>query len=149
MSWSTIAATEVLQEFTPQEQAALNAIQGASTQLAAILARAVNAARGHIIAGGNATGPDGTIPDQVRSDVIAIARWQWLISFPQLKALQTDARKAANDEAQKTLKEINRKEIKVEIPATPSGDAGPVSQIQVATTGQPRQATRNSMKGII
>lgn len=107
MAWSTIAADEVLQEFTPQEKAALETIQGASTQLAAILARVVNSARGNILAGGNVLDATAsTIPDQLRTEIIALARWKWLTSFPQLKSLQTDARKQAADDAQALLQLI-------------------------------------------
>ena len=105
--WSTIATTDILSEFTPQEQVSLNAIQGVSTALAAILSRVVNAARDSILAGGNPISPTAaTIPDQVRTEIIAIARWKWLISFPQLKNLQTDARKQAAADAEALLQLI-------------------------------------------
>jgi hypothetical protein len=115
--WSAIATTDVLQEFTPAEAAALNAIQNATSNLAGVLTRTVAEARGSIRAGGYALDADGTIPDQLRSHVIALARWRWLISFPQLKPLQTEFRKAAAEEATKKLDQTANQKLNVEPPA--------------------------------
>jgi hypothetical protein len=107
VSWRSISTNEVLAEFTPQETASLDRIQGVATSLAGILDRAVNSAWDSIRAGGNTAGPAGTIPDQLRSQVITIARWKWLVSFPQLKMLQTDARKQAAKDAEDLLQLIS------------------------------------------
>jgi len=86
--WSSIASAEVLAQFTPAERAVLNNIQAinptATTTMDGILASAVATARGCIAAGGNPLDLAGTIPDQIRQDVISIARWRWLTSFPHL-----------------------------------------------------------------
>ena len=91
----------MLNEFTPVEQQTLAGLQAADG-LPAILATVVLAVRGSIIAGGNAldTTSPVSIPDQVRSHVIALVRWKWLISFPKLKSMQTDERKAAAKDAE-------------------------------------------------
>jgi hypothetical protein len=108
MAWSIIAADEVLQEFTPAERAALKNIQADFTDvnLPAILARTVNAARGSIQAGGNTLGDANTIPDQLRGEIIAIARWKLLTAFPQMKALQTAERSRAARDATDLLQLI-------------------------------------------
>lgn len=105
MSWTTIHHDEVLQEFTPQEQLSINAVQGANIQLGKILGRVVNAWRGAISLN-QALGAFNTIPADVREDVIAETRWRWLISLPQLKALQTKERQGLYEDALAHLKEI-------------------------------------------
>ena len=118
MPWNNLTTAEVLEEFTPSEQATLQGIQGATGNLANILLRAIQSARGAISAGGYELGEGTTIPDQLRGEVIAIARWRWLISFPQLKSMQTAERKAANDEAVKKLDAAANQEFNVESPST-------------------------------
>ncbi|MDE2098229.1 MAG: hypothetical protein KGL39_13320 [Patescibacteria group bacterium] len=106
MAWRPITTTQVLAEFTPQETAALNAIQGVATALNQILTDTVGEFVGAMNAAGYAVNTDGTIPDQLRRQVIARARWGWLISFPQLKSLQTDGRKKAADDAAAMLEKV-------------------------------------------
>lgn len=125
MAWNTIAATDVLAEFTPQEQAALQGIQGADTQLALLLAGVVGAVRGAISAGGYALDAAGTVPDQLRPDCIALARWRWLTSFPTLKAFQTEARRDLAKAAQERIDAASNQKLNVEAPAsaaTPTGN---------------------------
>lgn len=142
MSWSTIAATEVLEEFTPQEKTAINAIQGASTQLAAILARAVNAWRGAIRSGGGAVSSTAsTIPDQIRMDVIAQARWRWLIAMPSLKALQTKERSEAASLAEKRFDDIARGNLRVE---SPTADESTAPAPRFSTTERERTYRRET-----
>jgi len=136
MAWNSIAAADVLAEFTPVEQATLQNIQGATGNLAGILTNVVNAARGAIVAGGNQLDQAGTIPDQLREDVIAIARWKWLISFPALKNLQTDQRKEAATEAQKRIDGVSAGKPKIEIPANPIATKSPVGGVGIARTGK-------------
>lgn len=142
--WSAITTADVLDEFTPQEQATLQNLQSANnTQqavaiLGRILTREVNAARGSIIAGGGRLDADGFIPDQLRPDVIAIARWRWLISFPQLKVMQTKERNDAYNDARDTLKDVSTGKIKIELPAaaTAENNPAPVNAVDVARKGR-------------
>jgi len=133
MSWKTVTAEDVLSEFTPQEQAALKAIQGATDQLPSIVARVVAAARGAIRAGGYELGAEGTIPDQIESDVVAIARWRWLIAFSQLQRLQTNERQAAHDLGQARLDAAGRQQLSIEPPQpgvnAPSGSWGSAPKV--------------------
>ena len=146
-TWSTIQATEVLEEFTPAETATLNNIQGAATNLAGILNRVVAAVRGSIQAGGNPLGDAATIPDQLRGEVVALARWKWLASFPQLKSLQTPARKEAADKADDLLKLIASQKSDRPRVAGPDGVA-PVNAAQ-KVSGNPRAATRTKLNGLV
>lgn len=135
MSWSTLATSEILEQFTPAEQATLQAIQGADTNLPAIAGRAVRAARGTIAAGGNPLGAADTIPDQVRDDVIAIARWTWLTSFPALKAFQTKDRKDAHDNGRTRLDAIAAGRVRVERPENGDDATVPTQRPMFGTPG--------------
>ncbi len=115
---------EVLQEFNPKEQELIAGIQNAADNLTPILGRAVDRALGAVRAGGYALGPDGTVPDQLKDSIIAIARWRWLISLPQVTdSLQNPNRKAAYDEAIKRLEDIANQKENIEPPDDPSGVA--------------------------
>lgn len=140
MAWNLIAEADVLNEFTPIEQATLQGIQ-ASDSLTGILSNVVNAARGNIVAGGNQLGPDGTVPDQLRSEIIAIARWKWLISFPVLKSMQTSVRKDAAKDAQDLLNLVasqSPSRPRVELPdaGTAVATVAPVGGVSVVRHGK-------------
>jgi hypothetical protein len=113
MAWSTVTAEHVLEEFTGEERQAVTNAQDAVENLDSILGRAVDMARDMIRAGGQSLGDAGTLPGQVAPDVIAIARWRWLISVPKLRALATDHRKAAHDDGMRRLEAIAKGELAV------------------------------------
>jgi len=123
MAWKTVTVEDVLGEFTGEEQAALKGIQGAGDQLPLILARVVNAARGAIRAGGYRLGEEGTTPDQLDLEIVALARWRWLTAFSQLQRLQTRDRRDAHDAAQARLDRIAQQKIAIEPPDKPEGFA--------------------------
>lgn len=140
MSWSTITttpATEVLQEFTPDELSLLNTISGATTNLSSILVRVVAEARGAIRAGGYELGSAGTLPDQVRNQVIDLARWRWLVAFPQLKPLQTDARKAAAEKAEELFRLISTQKVNIESPTAAAAAASWNSENKIVGRAHP------------
>jgi len=134
MSWSTIAESDVLTEFNSKENSAINNIQGATDNLAPILQRVVNAFRDAIVAGGNQVDQAGTIPDQLRMDVIAVARWKWVVALPKVgEMLQTKERKDAHDDAMKRMDEVSLGKIKIVLPGNPIIQDAPVNSVQVAT----------------
>lgn len=147
MSWETVSAADVLEEFTPQEKAAINAVQGADTNLDGVLNRTVKAARGSISAGGNPMAPGDTIPEQLIPDVISIARWRWLSSLPTLKALQTDARKDLAKEAAATLTKIAMGDLKTEIPAERIVSTSPGNAVE-RVSGNDRNRTAAKLSGL-
>lgn len=116
MSWSTITADNVLEEFTEAERAAITAAQDAVDNLDAILTRTIRMARGMISAGGNTLGADGTVPDQVAPDVIAVARYRLIAAVPKLRALITKERKDDYDTGMKRLESIAAGDVAVEVP---------------------------------
>jgi hypothetical protein len=149
MSWAALTDDDVLKEFTPQEQNSINAIQGATTSLTAILSEAAAAARDYIAAGDHEVDETaGTVPAMLRPDVIAIARWRWLISMPSLKALQTPERKAAYERGEERLDKIAAGELKVpgstagENPS--SGTWNSENRLDMRTTPTVRPRTRES-----
>ena len=119
-TWAIPDSTAVLEEFTPQEKAVLEAIQSATTPLASILGRAADRMRGACASGGyEVDATSGTIPPGFYSDVIAIARWNWLTALPAAaQSLRTDARKDAAEKAEKRLERVSMRELAVESPTT-------------------------------
>jgi len=148
MSWLPITSDEVLQEFNPKEVAAITNIQGAADNLTPILLRVVNAARACVLAGGGQVDQPGTIPDQLRNDVITIARWRWLISLPQVnETIQSKNRRDDYDASMKRLDEVAAGKVKIELPAAPIMQAAPDNAIEVASS-QTRRFTRDHMEGL-
>lgn len=131
-----------MSELTPIEVTTLQGIQGASDKLDGILTNVINAARGAIVAGGGQLDQPGLIPDQLRADVIAIARWKWLISLPDLgEGFQSKARKEAHDDAQKRLDGVSMGKPKIELPANPLTTVkAPVNAVGIARPGRSLRA---------
>lgn len=134
MPWNTLATIDVTAEILPDEVTLLNTIQGASTILAAILANVVAEVQASILTGGNQIGPAGTVPDQIREDSIALARWRWFTSLP-MTDLQSDARRQQYREAQARLQGIREGKEKVEIPEAAQNVTGPSFRAQLIRRG--------------
>ena len=79
--------------------------------------------------------------------IFSTARWKWLASFPQLKSLQTPARKEAADKADDLLKLIASQKSDRPRVAGPDGVA-PVNAAQ-KVSGNPRAATRTKLNGLV
>ena len=117
MSWRSITSTEAEEEFSPSEKAAIDvATQG--EMFASILGRVVDFIRAACLAGSGAVGEAGTIPDLLRMDAVAVARWRWLCSIPSLKALQSEDRKALHDDGVKRIEKVATGDLKVEAATT-------------------------------
>lgn len=150
MPWNTPTAEQVTaNRMTPQEVAALNAIQGSSSILQNLMADKVSQVRSMIRGSGAQLDQDGTLPDGVIPPVMDIVRWEWISSFPGLKMMLTDARKGAMERAEAFLQKVAAGTIRVELPAVGQAQAvaGPRGQIQVANTTT-RQFTREKLKGL-
>jgi hypothetical protein len=117
MPWRSITTTEAEEEFTPAEKAAIDvATQGAL--FSSVLGRVVDFIRSACLAGSGAVGEAPTIPDLLRMDAVAVARWRWLCSIPSLKALQSEDRKALHDDGIKRIEKVATGDLKVETPTT-------------------------------
>jgi hypothetical protein len=140
MSWNTVATDDVLNEFTPAEQAQLQNIQGGTGQLPAIIDKTVRRVRSMIKAGGNMLDQSAsTIPDQLAEEVIALVRWQWLSAFPGLRALKTDERRQAYADALQALKDIASDKPhrpRVELPAAADPTASPTNSVATVRRGR-------------
>ena len=120
--WISLTTFDVLQEMTAREVEGIAAVKGEErgAALDGILERAIARVRGAVFASGTTLGDEGTIPDSLAGDVVAIARWRLLTSVPKNEALQTEARRAAADAAEERLSLVERGTLKVE-PGSGSG----------------------------
>jgi hypothetical protein len=134
MPWNTLATTDVTAEILPDEVTALNTIQGSTSILAGILANVIAEVQASILVGGNQIGQSGTVPDQIREDVIALVRWKWFASLPKTD-LQSDLRRQQYDEAVKRLGNIRNGSEKVEIPTDPQNVSGPSFRMETIRRG--------------
>jgi hypothetical protein len=114
---------DVLGEFTPTELAAFTQLLGGqpldnTTKLAVIVGNVVAEVRGSIIAGGYDvdTSPN-TIPAGLLNDLIAIARWRFLVSAPNFKAFQTEERKGLYTDSLAKLSLIAQQQYSPESPS--------------------------------
>jgi len=146
MSWRAISTDQILAEFNSTEQELLQDAQESTTALAQILADTVAEFISAMTAAQYNVNTDGTVPDYIRRHVMARARWGWLLAFPQLKQLQTDARKAAADDAVKLLEAIaQRKAGAIEDPAgtaSPAANWNSRNRISLRTEPTPPVSTQ-------
>jgi hypothetical protein len=134
MSWNPLATTDVTAEILPDEVTALNTIQGSTSILSGILANVIAEVQASILVGGNQIDQIGTVPDQIREDVISIVRWKWFASLPKTD-LQSDFRRQQYDEAVKRLGNIRNGSEKVEIPLNPQNVSGPSFRMEMIRRG--------------
>lgn len=129
MAWTAPTANDVLQQFTPHEEAALKTLQGdnAGANLASILSLVVAKVRGAVRSGGYPLDADPTkIPGDLFDAAVALARWRYLIGGRTAgKVMQTAERKAANDAAEALLKQTAAQEYVPEPPETGGGGTVP------------------------
>lgn len=143
MPWTASTEADVLSEFTPEESAIIQAVQGAVDNLPAVLARVVAQLRDAIRSGGYALSDDETtIPLGQHDEVIAVARWRFIASLPSLPSLATEARKQLYLDALEKWKAIAKQEYAVEPPAapttTPSGQWNSERKLVMRTHPIPR-----------
>lgn len=147
-NWNTVTVQTVMSRFSDAEKAALSALQSAPDQITRVLCDVTDSARGKIKAGGNRLGPDGTVPNSLKLEVVSIALWLWITGFSRNEKLQTDGRKQNYHDALAVLKDVAAGKQKVELPDPGETDttAAPTNAVQVASR-EPRQFKRDKMKG--
>ena len=124
MAWETPTPDDVLSEFTPAEVATINGLmQGGlsiTDRLQQILSRTVSEIRGYIKSGAYAVDPasHNTVPASMMVDAVALTRWRFLISVPQLKQLQTEERKNAALESKLKLQAVAAQNFTPDDPVT-------------------------------
>src|SRR5579862_1735369 len=125
MAWTAPVEADVMSEFTADEAATIAATQGAVDNLPAILGRVVEEIRDAIRSGGYDLATDATtIPGGLHNACIDLARWRLLVSFPQLKSMQSQERADAAKRADAKLEKISRQEYVPEPPAAGVEDRG-------------------------
>lgn len=147
-SWNTPTIQNVMSRFSDAEKAALAALQSAPDQITQVLSDVTDSVRGKIKAGGGQLGPDGTVPNSLKLEVVSIALWLWITGFSKNEKLQTDGRKQNYHDALAVLKDVAASKQKVELPDPGETDtsAAPSNAIQLASA-EPRQFKRNKMRG--
>lgn len=153
MTWLLLSTEDVLDGFTPVEQQLLERIQDSTARLANHTARAAAEFRQAISDAGTSLGStsDGYLPPGFTAHAAALARWRWLISLPQAKALQTPERKEAAEKADTLIADIASGKRPVAAPdATTGGVAGPsFGERGGSATNDPpaREFTRTNQDG--
>ncbi len=125
MAWSAPTTSDVLSEFTPGDAAVIKNQQGGIDNIASILSRVVAEVRDAIRSGGYDLDADTTkLPLGLHNDAIAITRWKLLIALPALKAMQTEERKKAYEDALKKLGDIAAQKFAPEPPTAGTTSKG-------------------------
>ncbi len=137
-----------MSRFSDAEKAALAALQSAPDQITQVLGDVTDSVRGKIKAGGGQLGPDGTVPNSLKLEVVSLALWLWVTGFSKNEKLQTDGRRKNYEDALAILKDVSTGKQKVELPDPGETDttAAPSNAFQLASR-EPRQFRRNKMRG--
>jgi hypothetical protein len=116
MPWITIADTDALPASSAERQN-VAAVKGVD-DLAACVARAVDAFRAAIASRGHPLDADGTVPQGYAAPVLNLALW-WFVSqgVPKNEGLQTAARAGAAQAAEALLDELRLGRTVPELPA--------------------------------
>ena len=113
--WIPLTTTDVLAQFNDSETAAYDAAKGdpGSTSLPAIITLVINQIFQACDDGGRLVDnvDAGTIPPGEKNRAIALARWKYLLALPTGKALQTEERKKAHDDAEAYFLQIAQRKV--------------------------------------
>lgn len=102
MAWITLSETNLGERLAAEELEALQtaAVGDFGNTVPDVLASVVAEVRGRVAAESkNQLGPTGTIPEELKSAALAIARWRILSRLPGMKFLQDEARRAEYSDA--------------------------------------------------
>ena len=141
MGWSQLVAQNVLNQFSLQEQQALQGQNNSGFQtipaISTFLQTVINSVRGYVKAGGNMVGSPGTTPDQLEMEVLSITAWRWLSSAPSLAKYKSEDRRKLYDNGMDRLDKVAQGIIRIELPNDPlvqaNQSAAPVNQVQTVT----------------
>lgn len=147
MSWKPLNISAVF--LSPDEKTALDRIDAGASQGTDVLKNVIGEFRDCCVAGGRAISTtEWTIPDLAKVHVINRTRWQWLCSFPALKALQTKDRKDLNDAAEEFFNRVASGEQNVPPPEAGenprTGNWNSENRVDMRTTPTVRPRTRTS-----
>jgi len=148
MSWTTLSVSDLYSGLTSPEVSALQTAAtktGQADPVAEAIAEAVQTVRGYVAANrANQLGDGATIPLELKSDTLAIARFGALNRLP-VKSLMTQARIDAKNDAISKLKDVAAGRFAIEQPATasaqviagPGAEVSPPPRVAPPATGSP------------
>lgn len=100
MAWRILTSADVLNKFTTNEVTLLkNSAGSVVDKLTTHLNDTIGKFLGAMSANGHSVRAGGSVPDQVRDNILAYATWTWLNDFSGLKTHCTDAREMAYEKA--------------------------------------------------
>ena len=157
MGWNPIATDDVMSEFSQAEQSSLSGlgdVAGAAGDVTQILNNVIATVHDACLAGGNVVSiVAGTVPDQLRANVIAIVRWRWLSSSPLLDQFKTKDRESLYNDAMSRLEKVEAGTVRIVGPtdaaslAAAASTTAPANAVQVVVRHHPL-ITDRSMKGV-
>jgi len=151
MSWETLDSDDVKNRLSGAEYAGVTSAALASGQTAAGVVAAqitdvIKYVRGFVP--DNVPRGDGeTIPDEMKDAALAMIVYRILTRLPSLKMLLDDARKSANDAAEKLLRDMAAGRFKLVSPTTAAADQAAGSKIATITETT-RVAGRANLAGL-
>lgn len=125
MSWLTLTPAHLESSLSAQELTALRSSQlaeGQTDPLPEAISRTTSEVRGYVGAcHGALSGQAGTIPEELLSSAVAIARWRLLGRLP-VKMLATESRRKEYEDAVAQLRDVAAGKFAVSMPADPADD---------------------------
>lgn len=123
MSWIALTAAHIAESLAAAELQALRTLQleaGQTEPVAEAIARTTYEVRGYVAAHqGQQVGDPGTIPEELLSAAIAIARWRVIGRLP-VKVFATDSRRKEYEDAIAQLRDVAAGKFAVSVPADPA-----------------------------
>lgn len=149
--WITLDSDDVKNRLSGAEYAGVTSAALASGQTAAgvvaeQIAGVINYVRG-FIPPGTARGDGETIPDELADAALAMIVYRILTRLPSLKMLLDDARKSANDAAEKLMRDVAAGRFRIVAAATVDADQPGTATIGVITETT-RVAGRANLAGL-
>lgn len=150
MAWVTLTEAKFLQHCSGAEVTAIKSAalgSGQTEPLTDTLAKVVQEVRGYVSAHGqNVLGEGSTIPAELETAALAIARFRSLNRLP-IRSLLTPTREQEYRDALTLLRDVAAGKFAVEQPTTPSDQvtSGPAIEVASSTT---RRATRDKLSGL-
>lgn len=123
MSWIALTSAHIAGSLTQAELDALRTVQvspGQADPLSEAIARTCTEVNGYVAAqAGHPVGQAGTIPEELLSSAIAIARWRLLTRLPNTR-LATESRRLEYTDALAQLKDVAKGDFAISFPADPA-----------------------------
>jgi phage gp36-like protein len=123
MPWIALTEAHLLEALTSLELSSLRTVQlaeGQADPLPDVLARATSEVQGYVGVRYQ-VGQAGTVPDQLLSSAIAIARWRLIGRLPA-RQLATDSRRKDYEDAMEQLRDVAAGKFALSVATEPADD---------------------------